>query len=62
MDELIPIVYSDLRGLARNHLARERPEHILQPTALIHEVFLRLFGYRRVSWQNRQHFFPSRRK
>lgn len=57
LDELIPIVYSELRRLARLQLNNERPNHTLQPTALTHEVFLRLFGYRRLSWQNRAHFF-----
>ena len=59
LDELIPIVYSELRRLARLQLNNERPNHTLQPTALTHEVFLRLFGYRRLSWQNRAHFFAA---
>ena len=57
LDELIPIVYSELRRLARYQLRGERAGHSLQPTALTHEAFLRLFGTRRVSWQNRVHFF-----
>ena len=57
LDELIPIVYSELRRLARYQLRGERPGHTLQPTALTHEAFLRLFGTRQVSWQNRAHFF-----
>ena len=57
LDELIPIVYSELRKLARQQLRGERPDHSLQPTALTHEAFLRLFGTRQVGWQNRAHFF-----
>jgi len=57
LDELIPIVYSELRQLARYQLRGERAGHSLQPTALTHEAFLRLFGTRQVSWQNRAHFF-----
>ena len=57
LDELIPIVYAELRKLARQQLRGERPDHSLQPTALTHEAFLRLFGARQVGWQNRAHFF-----
>ncbi len=57
LDELIPIVYGELRRLARRQLGGERPDHSLQPTALTHEAFLRLFGTRQISWQNRAHFF-----
>jgi RNA polymerase sigma factor (TIGR02999 family) len=57
LDDLIPVVYGELRRLARQQLRRERPDHSLQPTALTHEAFLRLFGTRQVSWQNRTHFF-----
>ena len=57
LDQLIPIVYTELRQLARHQLRGERPDHSLQPTALTHEAFLRLFGTRQVSWQNRAHFF-----
>ena len=57
LDELTPIVYSELRTLARHHLRGERRDHSLQPTALTHEAFLRLFGTRKVEWQNRAHFF-----
>lgn len=57
LDELIPIVYTELRRLAQFHLQSERPEHSLQATALTHEAFVRLFGYQRVDWQNRAHFF-----
>ena len=57
LDELIPVVYSELRRLARYQLRGERARHSLQPTALTHEAFLRLFGTRQVYWQNRAHFF-----
>lgn len=57
LDELIPIVYAELRKLARHQLRGERPDHSLQPTALTHEAFLRLFGTQHVEWQNRAHFF-----
>ena len=57
LDELIPIVYTELRRLARGQLRGERGDHSLQPTALTHEAFLRLLGTRKVSWQDRAHFF-----
>lgn len=57
LDELVPIVYSELRKLARQQLRGERSDHSLQPTTLTHEAFLRLFGTRQVGWQNRAHFF-----
>jgi RNA polymerase sigma factor (TIGR02999 family) len=54
---LMPLVYDELRRLALDHLRRERPEHTLQPTALVNEVYLRLVDQRRVSWQTRAQFF-----
>jgi RNA polymerase sigma-70 factor (ECF subfamily) len=56
-EALIPIVHSELRGLARRHMARERRGHTLQPTALVNEVYLRLVDIRRMHWQNRAQFF-----
>lgn len=56
-EELLPLVYDELRRLARNHLRRERPNHTLQPTALVHEAYLRLVGEGGATWQNRAHFF-----
>jgi RNA polymerase sigma factor (TIGR02999 family) len=53
---LTPIVYEELRRLARHHMRRERAGHSLQTTALIHEAYLRLVGYKRMRWQNRAHF------
>lgn len=57
LDDLVPFVYDELRRLARNQLRKERPGHTLQPTALTHEAFVRLFGFREVNWQDRAHFF-----
>ena len=56
-DELLALVYGELRQRAAGHLRRDRQGHTLQPTALVHEAYLRLLGQRRVSWQNRGHFF-----
>lgn len=57
VDRLMPLVYGELRRLAQHYLRRERPDHTLQPTALVHEAYLRLVDQRGVSWQNRAHFF-----
>lgn len=57
MDRLMPIVYDELRRLAAGYLKGERPGHTLQPTALVHEAYLRLVRQDRVEWQNRAHFF-----
>jgi RNA polymerase sigma-70 factor, ECF subfamily len=57
LDRLIPLVYKELRRLAAGCLRRERPDHTLQPTALVHEAYLRLVDQRNPSWQNRSHFF-----
>ena len=57
LDELIPIVYDELHRLAVQHLARERAGHTLQPTAVVHEAYLRLVDQKRVTWKNRGHFF-----
>ncbi len=56
---LMPLVYEELRRLARDYLRRERAGHTLQPTALIHEAYLRMVDQTCVSWQNRAHFFGS---
>ncbi len=56
-NELFPIVYQELRRLARQYMYDERPEHTLQATALIHEAYLRLVDQRRTQWQSRAHFF-----
>ena len=57
LDALLPAVYDELRRLAANYLRRERVGHTLQPTALVHEAYLRLVDQTRVEWQNRAHFF-----
>jgi RNA polymerase sigma factor (TIGR02999 family) len=57
LDGLIPLVYSDLRRLARYYLQRERSDHTLQSTALVHEVYVRLLGQDLPKWNNRAHFF-----
>src|SRR5687768_13090304 len=54
---LIEAVYAELRRLARGYLQRERQDHSLAPTALVHEAYLKLFDQRRVQWQNRDQFF-----
>jgi RNA polymerase sigma factor (TIGR02999 family) len=55
--KLVPLVYDDLRQLARRSLRREQPGHTLQPTALVHEAYARLLDQNRVEWRNRTHFF-----
>jgi RNA polymerase sigma factor (TIGR02999 family) len=54
---LIPVVYDELRRLANHYMRGERPDHTLQPTALVHEAYLRLIEQDRVEWRNRAHFF-----
>jgi RNA polymerase sigma factor (TIGR02999 family) len=56
-DVLVPVVYRELRRRAGAYLRRERSDHTLQPTALVHEAYLRLMAQDRVAWQNRAHFF-----
>jgi hypothetical protein len=58
-DQLAPLVEAELRRLARGYMARERPGHTLQPTALINEAFLRLTDARHIRWQDRAHFLES---
>lgn len=57
LDKLMPVVYDELRQLARRYMSRERPDHTLQVTALIHEAYLRLVNQKRARWQNRAQFF-----
>ena len=57
LDELMPLVYEELRRQAARYLRRERANHTLQTTALIHEAYLKLVDQRKVKWQNRAHFF-----
>jgi RNA polymerase sigma factor (TIGR02999 family) len=56
-DELVPLVHEELRRVARAYMARERPGHTLQATALVNEAYLRLIDVKSVRWQNRAHFF-----
>ena len=57
MAAVMPLLYRELHKLARHHLGRERPNHTLQPTALVHEAYVQLAAQQRVHWQNRAHFF-----
>ncbi len=59
LDKLIPLIYDELRRLAGHYLRRERIGHTLQPTALVHEAYLRLADQRQMEWQNRAHFFGA---
>lgn len=56
-EKLIPLVYDELKRLARAHMRRERPDHTLQTTALVHEAYLKLVRQEEVHWQGRSHFF-----
>jgi RNA polymerase sigma factor (TIGR02999 family) len=56
-EKLMPLVYDEFRALAARHLRRERSNHTLQPTALVHEAYLRLIDQTRVDWKGRTHFF-----
>jgi RNA polymerase sigma factor (TIGR02999 family) len=56
-ERLLPLVYDDLRRLARAYFADEKSDHTLQATALVHEAYIRLVKWENVSWQNRAHFF-----
>ena len=57
LGKLLPIVYDELHRLASRYLRHERPEHILQSTALVHEAYLRLTDKKDVPWRNRSHFY-----
>ncbi len=59
LDQLMPMVVAELRRVAASYLQRERPDHTLQPTALVHELYLRLVDQRRVAWNDRVHFFAA---
>ena len=58
-NELLPLVYEQLRCMARQHMAQERADHTLQATALIHEVYLKLVGNREIQWTSRAHFYSA---
>jgi RNA polymerase sigma factor (TIGR02999 family) len=57
LERLVPLVFDDLRRMARRHLRGERGGHTLEPTALVHEVYLKLMDQRSADWQNREQFF-----
>ena len=57
LEELTPLVYAELHQLAASYLRGERPDHTLQPTALVHEAYVRLVGQQNPSWQSRSHFY-----
>lgn len=57
LDELIPLVYSEMHNMARGRLIGERPDHTYSATALVHEAYLKLVDFNRIDWQNRNHFF-----
>jgi len=59
VDELLPLVYRQLRARERQEMARERTDHTLQPTALVHEAYLRLVGTRQLTWDSRAHFYVA---
>ena len=59
LNDLMDAVYPELRKLARSHLRRERAGHVLQPTALAHEAYIRLVAHKDQSWENRLHFFGA---
>ena len=59
LDKLVPLIYDELRRLAEHYLRRERSNHTLQPTALVHEAYLRLVDQKHMQWQNRAHFFGA---
>ncbi len=57
LERLVPLVYGELRRMASRYMSRERADHPLQTTALVHEAYLRLLDAKQVRWQNRAHFF-----
>ena len=59
LDQLTPLIYGELRKLARFHMSRESPGHTLQPTALINEAFLKLIDIEQPDWKSRRHFYGA---
>ena len=59
LDRLLPVVYEHLRDIAERALRRERPDHTLTPTALVHEAWLRLIELDRITWRDRAHFYGA---
>jgi RNA polymerase sigma factor (TIGR02999 family) len=62
LEKLTPLVYDELRALAQNFFRRQRPDHTLQPTALVHEAYLRLVDQSQANWADRTHFFATAAK
>ncbi len=58
-EDLLPVIYDDLKRIAMSKLSREATNHTLQPTALVHEAYMRLVGTNSDSWENRSHFFGA---
>ena len=56
VNDIFPLIYNELKKLANNYLRNERGNHTLQPTALVHEAYLKLVDHTRINWQNRAHF------
>ena len=61
-DQLVPLVHDELRRLAKRYMARERPNHTLQATALVNEAYLRLIDLKRIRWQDRRALLRCRRE
>ena len=59
LEQLLPLVYNELRALAQARLGHERPDHTLQATALVHEAYIRLVGWEQQSWSDRAHFYRA---
>jgi RNA polymerase sigma factor (TIGR02999 family) len=59
IDDLMAVVYPELRHIAGHYLRPERPDHTLQTTGLVHEAYVRMFGAGRADWKNRAHFFAA---
>jgi RNA polymerase sigma-70 factor (ECF subfamily) len=57
LETLVPLIHAELYRLAKGYLGRERPDHLLQPTALVNEAYIRLIDWKNIRWQNRAHFF-----
>jgi RNA polymerase sigma factor (TIGR02999 family) len=57
LEQLVPLVHAELHRLARRYMGQERAGHLLQPTALVNEAFMRLIDWKNVEWKNRAHFF-----
>lgn len=55
-NELLPLIYNELKRIASNYLRRERSDHTLQPTALVHEAYMKMVDITQISWQNKAHF------